>query len=69
MVKAKKGKKISIKIPEHRGIGLGILLIAISLFWLGKELGMLPLVPFWPAVMLIVGLWIFLVSALKMLMD
>ena len=69
MAKAKREKKLSIEIPEHRGIGFGILLIAIGLFWLGKELGLLPSIPFWPAILLIVGLWIFLVSALKILMD
>ena len=50
---------------RHFSLGCGSLLIVIGFFWFIKELGLMPSIPLWPIIVLLVGLWITIASILK----
>lgn len=70
MVKRKMGKMSGRKMSkrewhewhewhEHKGgLWFGIFLVLVGLLWLAKDLGYIPSVPFWPLVVILLGLFI-----------
>ncbi len=42
----------------HFSLGCGSFLLAVGLLWLAQELGLLPAVPLWPLVLILLGVWI-----------
>ena len=78
MAKAKKKAKPKSIQPEvfvwqkqlgkaHRfhGLSFGLLVFMLGIFWLGSEIGWIPEIPFWPLVLVIVGIWLIFKAMLR----
>lgn len=60
VAKARKMESLNFCVYESKISTLGMLLLVIGVYYLGKNLGWWPEVPFWPLVLIIAGLYLVL---------
>lgn len=49
----------------YSGLSFGVLLFIVGAIWLSSELGWIPEIPFWPTLLLVVGIWIIVKAMIK----
>jgi len=58
MVKAERIQNFSFGVYESKFSALGMILLVLGVYYLGTNIGWWPELPFWPVVLIVLGLYL-----------